>query len=167
MTCTIYPTIKKDFNKQCSPQGLESNYLKSNATIITRGAPSSAHVIACVNGQTYQGIRYRTARPLEGWLDNGWPGKGIFPHTVAYCSGMCILAGGFGGGTGDGCRARVDHVRYMCWRHECGSRAFMVKSRRVSPRSCIELVSGMRDLAEEFQSGGVRSSNGSECGCKK
>ena len=24
----VYPNIKKDFNKQCSPQGLESNYLK-------------------------------------------------------------------------------------------------------------------------------------------
>ena len=43
----------------------------------------------------------------------------------------------------------------------------MVKSRRVSPRGCIELVSGVRDLAEKFQGRGVRGSKGGECGCKK
>ena len=43
----------------------------------------------------------------------------------------------------------------------------MMKSRRVSPRSCIKFVSGVCDLAEEFQSRGVGGTKGSECGCNK
>ena len=43
----------------------------------------------------------------------------------------------------------------------------MVESRRVSPRSCIEFVPGVRDLSEEFQGRGVRGSKGGECGCNK
>ena len=82
------------------------------------GALSSQHVIACVNGQSYQEVGYRTARPLEGWLDNGWPGEGICPHAVAYCTGVCVLAGSFGSGTGDGSRARMDHVSDVSWSHE-------------------------------------------------
>ena len=78
--------------------------------------------------QTCQEAGYITARPLEGWLDNGWPGEGVFPHTVAYGSGMCILAGGFGGGTGDGGGTCVDHIRHVRRRHECRSRTFMMES---------------------------------------
>ena len=43
----------------------------------------------------------------------------------------------------------------------------MMESRRVSPRSCIKFVPGMRDLAEEFQSRRVGGTKGSECGCNK
>ena len=55
----IYPNIKKSFNKQCSPQGLEINSdQNSNATIIIKGAPSSSHVVAWMNGQAYQEVGY-------------------------------------------------------------------------------------------------------------
>ena len=40
------------------------------------------------------------ARSLEGWLDDGWPGEGIFPHAVVYGTGMGVHEGGFGGGSG-------------------------------------------------------------------
>ena len=43
----------------------------------------------------------------------------------------------------------------------------MVKPRRVSPCSGVELVSGVRNPAEEFYSGRVRGTKGSECGCNK
>ena len=108
--------------------------------------------------QTCQEAGYITARPLEGWLDDGWPGEGVFPHTVAYGSGMCIFAGGFCGGAGDGGGACVHHVRDVRRRHESRSRTFMVESRRVSSRSCFEFVAGVRDLAEKFQGRGVRGS---------
>ena len=39
-----------------------------------------------MNGQNYQEAGYETARPLEGWLDNGWPGEGVFPHSITLCS---------------------------------------------------------------------------------
>ena len=117
--------------------------------------------------QTCQEAGYITARPLEGWLDDGWPGEGVFPHTVAYGSGMCILAGGFCGGAGDGGGACVHHVRDVRRRHESRSRTFMVESRRVSSRSCFEFVAGVRDLAEKFQGRGVRGSKGGECGCNE
>ena len=55
----FYTNIKKDFNKQCSPQGLEINSdQNSNATIIIKGAPSSSHVVAWMNGQAYQEVGY-------------------------------------------------------------------------------------------------------------
>ena len=79
----------------------------------------------------------------------------LTPHTVAYGSGMCILAGGFGGGAGDGGGTSVDHIRHMRRRHEGRGRTFMMEPRRVSPRSCVEFVSGVRDLAEKFQGRGV------------
>ena len=89
--------------------------------------------------QTCQEAGNTTARPLEGWLDNGWPGKGVFPHTVAYGSGTCILAGGFGGGTGDGGGTCVNHMRHVRWRHERRRRAFAARLalqlHRVCPRS--------------------------------
>ena len=43
----------------------------------------------------------------------------------------------------------------------------MMESRRVSSRGCVKFVPSVRDLAEEFQGGGVRGSKGSECGCKE
>ena len=43
----------------------------------------------------------------------------------------------------------------------------MMESRRVSPRSCIKFVPGVRDVAEEFQSRRVGGTKGSECGCNK
>ena len=43
----------------------------------------------------------------------------------------------------------------------------MMESRRVSPRGCVKFVSCVRDLAEEFQGGGVRGSKGGECRCKE
>ena len=43
----------------------------------------------------------------------------------------------------------------------------MMESRRVSPRSCIKFVSGVCDLAEEFQSRRVGGTKRSECGCNK
>ena len=43
----------------------------------------------------------------------------------------------------------------------------MVESRRVSSCGDVELVPGVRDLSEEFQSGRVRGTKGSECGCNK
>ena len=43
----------------------------------------------------------------------------------------------------------------------------MVETRRVSPCGCVKFVPCVRDLAEEFQGGGVRGSKGSECGCKE
>ena len=63
-----------------------------------------------MNGQTYQEAGYKTARPLEGWLDDGWPGEGIFPHAVAYCAGVGVFTSGLGSGAGDGGRASVHHV---------------------------------------------------------
>ena len=98
--------------------------------------------------QTCQEAGYITARPLEGWLDDGWPGEGVFPHTVAYGSGMCILAGGFGGGTGDGGGACVHHVRDVRRRHESRSRTFMVESRRALGRGGGEARRGTRDASE-------------------
>ena len=43
----------------------------------------------------------------------------------------------------------------------------MMETRRVSPCSCVKFVPCVRDLAEEFQGGGVRGSNGGECRCKE
>jgi len=58
-------------------------------------------------------------------LDDGWPGKGVFPHAVAYCSGVRVLACGFGGGAGDGGRtleAMPCNVRVRAWqRRRCAS----------------------------------------------
>ena len=43
----------------------------------------------------------------------------------------------------------------------------MVEARRVSPCSGVELVTGVCNLAEEFQSRRVGGTKGSECGCNK
>mgnify|MGYP004257858199 CR=1 FL=1 len=43
----------------------------------------------------------------------------------------------------------------------------MMESRRVSPCGGVELVSGVRNLAKEFQSRRVRGAKGSESGCNK
>ena len=72
--------------------------------------------------QACQEAGYVTARPLEGWLDDGWPGEGIFPHAVAYGTGMGICAGCLGGGSGDCGRTCMDHVCDVSWRHERGRR---------------------------------------------
>ena len=72
-----------------------------------------------MNGQTYQEAGYETARPLEGWLDDGWPGEGVFPHAVAYGSGMRIFASGFGSGAGNSGRTGVHHIGNVGRRHKC------------------------------------------------
>ena len=43
----------------------------------------------------------------------------------------------------------------------------MMETRRVSPCGCVKFVPCVRDLAEEFQGGGVRGSKGGECRCKE
>ena len=51
-------------------------------------------------------------------MDDGWPGEGVFPHAVAYCSGVRIFACGFGGGAGDGGRTGMHHIGNVSRRHE-------------------------------------------------
>ena len=86
---------------------------------------------------------------------------------MAYCADVGVFTCGLGSGAGDGGRAGVHHVGDVGRRHEGGGRAFVVESRRVSPCSGVELVSGVCNLAEEFQSGRVGGTKGSECGCNK
>ena len=43
----------------------------------------------------------------------------------------------------------------------------MMETRRVSPCGCAKFVPCVRNLAEEFQGGGVRGSKGGECRCKE
>ena len=43
----------------------------------------------------------------------------------------------------------------------------MVEPRRVSPSGSVELVTGVCNLAEEFQSRRVGGTKGSECGCNE
>ena len=43
-------------------------------------------------------------------MDDGWPGEGVFPHAVAYCTGVRVFARGFGGGTGDGGGTGMHHI---------------------------------------------------------
>ena len=107
------------------------------------------------------------ARSLKGWLDDVWPGEGVFPHAVAYSSGMGVLAGGFGSGSGDGGGTSMHHVGYMSWSHECGCGTLMVKPWHVTACSRVQLVPGVCYLTKEFQSRRVRGSKGSESGCNE
>ena len=68
-------------------------------------------------------------------MDDGWPGEGIFPHTVAYCAGVGVSTCGFGGGAGDGGRTGVHHVGDVGRRHEGGGRAFVISLRDLKKKS--------------------------------
>ena len=54
----IYTNIKKDLISSVAHRDLKSTDQNSNATIIIKGAPSSSHVIAWMNGQAYQEVGY-------------------------------------------------------------------------------------------------------------
>ena len=54
----VYTNIKKDLISSVAHRDLRSTDQNSNATIIIKGAPSSSHVVAWMNGQAYQEVGY-------------------------------------------------------------------------------------------------------------